>query len=84
MGRKYTRVKVFFNDNCVENLNAFIDSGSDLTIIEINIQAEDDKKEIFLDETLIDDGPLDEENNEEVIIELDYLQKAKKILKFDD
>ena len=33
MGRKYTRVKVFFNNNCVENLNAFIDSGSDLTII---------------------------------------------------
>ena len=116
MGRKYTRVKVFFNDNCVENLNAFIDSGSDLTIIEtkvakklkikmpfierqwtasdgderqspiveINIQAEDDKKGIFLDEVLIDDGPLDKENNEDVIIGLDYLQKAKKILRFDD
>jgi len=42
------------------------------------------KKEIFLDEVLIDDGPLDEENNEEVIIGLDYLQKAKKMLRFDD
>ena len=105
MGRKYTIVKIFFNENSVENLNAFIDSGSDLTIIgtkvakklkikmpiierqwtasdgderrspiiEINIQAEDDKKDIFLDEVLIDDGPLDQENNEEVIIGLDYL-----------
>ncbi len=116
MGRKYTRVKIFFNNNCVEDLNAFIDSGSDLTImstkiakklkikmpiierqwtasdgderhspiVEINIQAEDDKKETFLDEVLIDDGPLDKENNEEVIIGLDYLQKTKKILRFDD
>ncbi len=109
-------MKVFFNDNCVENLNAFIDSGSDLTIIgtkvakklkikmpiierqwtasngderqspiiEINIQAEDDEKEIFLDEVLIDDGPLDEENNQEValchIFSVDGALKFMKLL----
>ena len=37
MGRKYTRVKIFFNDNSVENLNAFMDSGSDLTIISTKV-----------------------------------------------
>ena len=115
MGRKYTWVRICFNNKCIEKLNAFIDSGSDLTIIstevatklkikmpnierkwtasdgderqspitEIKIQAEEDKKLIFLDEVLIDDAPLDKENHEDIILGLDYLQKTKKILRFD-
>jgi predicted aspartyl protease len=116
MGRKYVNVKIFFENRSIEDLNAFIDTGSDLTIIsteiarrlrikiqnierkwtasdgderqspitEIKIQEKDKKEAIFLDEVLIDDAPLDPENNEDVIIGLDYLQKAKIILSFDD
>ena len=53
-------------------------------IVEVAIRAEDDKRYIELDEVIIDDAPLDEETEEEVILGLDYLQKGKKTLVFDD
>ena len=116
MGRKYIKVKIFFEKKSIEGLNAFIDTGSDLSIIstkiakkldikipnierkwtasdgderqspiiELKIQAEGNKDPIFLDEVLIDDASLDPENNEDVIIGLDYLQKVKMILSFND
>lgn len=116
MGRKYTRVRVRSKDRALSDIIAFIDSGSDLTIIstkvakrlriksqnierkwtasdgderfipitEIEIKAEDDDEGVVLDDVLIENSPLDRESGEEVILGLDYLQKTKKTLKFDD
>ena len=116
MGRLYTTVKLCFNKKSVDNVEAFIDTGSDITIIspkiakklgikktnielkwrasdgderlspltEIKIKAQEDKRLVFLDGVLIDDAPLDKDSQEEVIIGLDYLQKTKKTLRFDD
>jgi hypothetical protein len=116
MGRLYTTVKVSFKNKSVNNIKAFIDTGSDLTIIsnkiakklgikktnielkwrasdgderlspltEIKLKAQEDKRLVFLDGVLIDDAPLDNDSQEEVIIGLDYLQKTKKVLRFDD
>ena len=53
-------------------------------IVEVSIKAQDDRNYIDLDEVIIDDAPLDEDSKEEVILGLDYLQKAKKTLCFDD
>ena len=53
-------------------------------IVELTIKAEDDDKSIKLDVVLIDDLPMDEETGEQVILGLDYLQRAKKVLSFDD
>jgi predicted aspartyl protease len=116
MGRLYTTVNACSKSKCIDNLKAFIDTGSDLTIIstklakklgitslnierkwtasdgderhspltEIELKTHDEKSMVFLDEVLIDDSPLDKESKEDIIIGLDYLQKTKKILKFDD
>ena len=116
MGRLYTTVKVCFKNRSVDNVNAFIDTGSDLTIIstkiakklgikktnielkwrasdgderlspltEIKLKAQEDKRLVFLDGVLIDDAPLDKDTQEEVLIGLDYLQKTKRVLRFDD
>jgi hypothetical protein len=116
MGRLYTTVKVSFKNKSVNNIKAFIDTGSDLTIIstkiakklgikktnielkwrasdgderlspltEIKLKAQEDKRMVFLDGVLIDDAPLDKDSQEEVIIGLDYLQKTKRVLRFDD
>ena len=53
-------------------------------IVEVGIRAEDDDEFIELDEVIMDDAPLDDENDEEVILGLDYLQRGKKTLVFDD
>ncbi len=53
-------------------------------IVEVGIRAEDDDDFIELDEVIMDDAPLDDESDEEVILGLDYLQKGKKTLVFDD
>jgi len=116
MGRLYTTVKVSFKNRSVNNIKAFIDTGSDLTIIstkiakklgikktnielkwrasdgderlspltEIKLKAQEDKRLVFLDGVLIDDAPLDKDTQEEVLIGLDYLQKTKRVLRFDD
>jgi hypothetical protein len=116
MGRLYTTVKVSFKNRSVDNVKAFIDTGSDLTIIstkiakklgikktnielkwrasdgderlspltEVKLKAQEDRRLVFLDGVLIDDAPLDKDTQEEVIIGLDYLQKTKKVLRFDD
>ena len=53
-------------------------------IVEVRIEAEDDPEPIELDEVIMDDLPMDEETGEQVILGLDYLQKGKKTLVFDD
>lgn len=53
-------------------------------IVELTIKTEDDEKSIKLDVVLIDDAPMDEETGEQVILGLDYLQRVKKVLSFDD
>ena len=116
MGRKYTRIQVRSKDRALSGIMAFIDCGSDLTIIstkvakrlkikpqnierkwtasdgderyspitEIEVRAEDDDGGVVLDDILIEDSPLDKESGEEVVLGLDYLQKTKKTLRFDD
>ena len=53
-------------------------------IIELDIKSNDDDEYIHLDEVLIEDTPIDKDSGEEVILGLDYLQKTKKVLRFDD
>jgi len=53
-------------------------------IVEIGVKAKDDRNIIHLDEVIVDDAPLDDETDEEIILGLDYLQKARKILDFAD
>ena len=53
-------------------------------IVELQVKAQDDKAAVQLDIVLVDDAPLDNESGEEVILGLDYLQRTKKILSFDD
>lgn len=53
-------------------------------ITKVEIVEDGENKGTLLDEVLVDDRPLDKENHEEVILGLDYLQKVKKILHFDD
>jgi len=116
LSRKYTKVTISFRGKSISDIIAFIDTGSDLSIIsrniakdlrikllnieriwtasdgkqmqspitEIDIRAEDDAKSISLDEVLIDDHPIDKESGEQAILGLDYLQKGKKTLKFED
>lgn len=53
-------------------------------IVEVGIKAYDDRSPVELDEVIVDDLPIDEESGEEIILGLDYLQKGKKTLVFDD
>ena len=50
----------------------------------VRIRAEDDESPILREDVLIDDAPMDPETGEQVILGLDYLQKGKKVLDFDD
>jgi hypothetical protein len=53
-------------------------------IAQVEILEDGGRGRISLDEVLVDDRPLDRESNEDVLLGLDYLQKAKKVLHFDD
>ena len=53
-------------------------------ITQVEIIEDGGHARISLDEVLVDDRPLDTESNEDVLLGLDYLQKAKKVLYFDD
>ena len=53
-------------------------------IAQVEIIEDGGSERVLLDEVLVDDRPLDKENNEDVLLGLDYLQKAKKVLYFDD
>ena len=53
-------------------------------ITELDLMSDDDEGIIHLDEVLIEDLPIDKDSGEEVILGLDYLQKTKKVLRFDD
>jgi len=53
-------------------------------IVELDVKAQDDKEQVRLEVVLVDDAPLDEESGEQVILGLDYLQRTKKVLSFDD
>ena len=53
-------------------------------IAQVEIIEDGGSERVSLDEVLVDDRPLDRESNEDVILGPDYLQKAKKVLYFDD
>ena len=53
-------------------------------ITQVEIIEDGGGERVSLDEVLVDDRPLDKESNEDVLLGLDYLQKAKKVLYFDD
>jgi len=53
-------------------------------LVEIHMKMEGDNEFFLLEDVLVDDSPLDPENKEQVILGLDYLQKSKKTLVFDD
>ena len=53
-------------------------------ITELEVASEDDEAPVRLDEVLIEDSPLDKDSGEEVILGLDYLQKTRKVLRFND
>jgi len=53
-------------------------------ITELDLKSDDDEESVHLDEVLIDDMPIDKDSGEEVILGLDYSQKTKKVLRFDD
>jgi predicted aspartyl protease len=53
-------------------------------ITELELRSDDDETSVHLDEVLIEDSPIDKDSGEEVILGLDYLQKTKKVLRFDD
>jgi hypothetical protein len=53
-------------------------------ITELELRSNDDEASVHLDEVLIEDSPIDKDSGEEVILGLDYLQKTRKVLRFDD
>jgi predicted aspartyl protease len=53
-------------------------------ITELELGSDGDEASVHLDEVLIEDSPIDKDSGEEVILGLDYLQKTKKVLRFDD
>ena len=49
-------------------------------ITQVEIIEDGGGERVSLDEVLVDDRPLDKESNEYVLLGLDYLQKAKKVV----
>jgi predicted aspartyl protease len=53
-------------------------------VVQVKMKTDEERDFISLEYVILDDAPMDVENKEEVIMGLDYLQKAKKTLCFDD
>lgn len=53
-------------------------------VVQVKMKTDEEKEFISLDYVILDDAPMDVENKEEVIMGLDFLQKAKKVLDFND
>ncbi len=52
-------------------------------ITELEVRTAQDEEYLLLPGVLIDDRPIDFEAEEDMILGLDYLQKAQRILRFD-